>query len=67
MVSARESIATLMTEQKKLRKQKVPGALGLGKGVERLSRKGLGEACGRSETWALRPQIPCDFESLFLI
>ena len=67
MVSARESIATLMTEQKKLRKQKVPRALGLGKGVERLSRKGLGEACGRSETWALRPQIPCDFESLFLI
>ena len=67
MVSARESIATLMTKQKKLRKQKVPGALGLGEGIERLRRKGLGESCGRSETWALRPQIPSDFESLFLI
>ena len=63
MVSAHESIAALMAEQKRLRKQKVPGARGLGKGGGRLSRKGLGEACGRSETWALRPQIPCDFES----
>ena len=32
VVSARESVGALMTEQKKLRKQKVPGARGLGKG-----------------------------------
>lgn len=65
MACARESIAALTGEQKKLRKQKVPGAWGSGRvGLRGPSRKGLGEACARSESWELRPQIPCDLTEL---
>lgn len=42
VVSAHESIAALMTEQKKLRKQKVPGARGLGKGGWETQQEGAG-------------------------
>lgn len=49
-----------MGEQKKLRKQKVPGCGGRGEWVrEGLNRKGLARGWG-SETWELRPQVPCD-------
>ena len=65
MASARESITALMGEQKKLRKHKVPGVWGAGRvGLRGPSRKGLGEACGRNQSWELRPQIPCDLTKL---
>lgn len=46
MASARESIASLVGEQKKLRKQKVPGAGGRGMVLEAQARRGWGWGAG---------------------